>query len=146
MQKKSIALIAHDHKKDDLLEWIRCNREVLIKHDLFATGTTGRLISKELQLGVTTYKSGPLGGDQQIGAAIANQEIDFLIFFWDPMEALSHDTDIKALLRIAVVWNIPVACNRATADYLITSPLVEGPYERFIPDYQQYLDRNVDNL
>lgn len=146
MHKMKIALVAHDNKKDDLLDWVQANQQLLSRHHLYATGTTGKLISDLLEIKVVRFKSGPLGGDQQIGAAIANGEIDFLIFFWDPLEALSHDTDIKALLRIAVVWNIPVACNRASADYLITSSLIEGDYQRMIPDYSQYLNRKVGSL
>ncbi len=143
MQKKNIALVAHDNKKDDLLNWISTNNQLLSRHQLYATGTTGKLIFENLGMPVTRYKSGPLGGDQQIGAAIANQEIDFLIFFWDPLQALSHDTDIKALLRIAVVWNIPIACNRASADYLISSPLIESSYQRDVPNYDNYLARDL---
>lgn len=143
MERKQIALVAHDNKKDDLLAWIKTNREELKQHDLFATGTTGKLIEETLNLPVTRFKSGPLGGDQQIGAKIAGGKIDFLIFFWDPLESLSHDTDIKALLRIAVVWNVPLACNQATADYVISSRLMKDGYERNIPNYDDYLNREV---
>ena len=144
---KRIALVAHDNKKNDLLEWARYNRDLLVQHDLFATGTTGRLLSDELDATVTRLQSGPLGGDQQIGARIANGEIDLLIFFWDPLSPLPHDPDIKALLRIAVVWNLPVACDRATADYVISSPLMTQPYERQMPDYGSYTDRfAVENV
>jgi len=139
--RKRIALVAHDHKKADLLEWARYNRELLIKHDLVATGTTGHLLSQALDTPVTCLQSGPLGGDQQIGSRIAEGQIDLLIFFWDPLEQQPHDTDVKALLRIAVVWNIPVACDRATADYVISSPLMTGSYERKLPDYSVYVDR-----
>jgi len=139
--RKSIALVAHDHKKADMLEWARYNRELLIKHDLYATGTTGRLLNQALDTPVTCLQSGPLGGDQQIGSRIAEGKIDLLIFFWDPLEQQPHDTDVKALLRIAVVWNIPVACDRATADYVISSPLMTGKYERSLPDYSSHIER-----
>ena len=139
--RKSIALVAHDHKKADMLEWARYNRELLIKHDLYATGTTGRLLGQALDTPVTCLQSGPLGGDQQIGSRIAEGKIDLLIFFWDPLEQQPHDTDVKALLRIAVVWNIPVACDRATADYVISSPLMTGKYERSLPDYSAHIER-----
>ncbi len=136
--EKAIALIAHDARKPDLLEWVRYNKNVLAQHTLYATGTTGTLILEETGLAITRAKSGPLGGDQQIGAKIADGEIDFLIFFWDPLEPQPHDPDIKALLRLAVLYNIPTACNRSTADFLISSPFMGQVYERIIPDY---LDR-----
>jgi len=136
--KKRIALVAHDHKKGDLLEWAKFNRSFLLRHELYATGTTGKLLEEALETPVHKLQSGPLGGDQQIGAKITEGEIDFLIFFWDPLLAQPHDTDMKALLRIAVVWNIPVACNRASADYMISSPLMTSVYERALPDYQTY--------
>ena len=139
--RKRIALVAHDNKKKDLLEWARFNRGLLVKHDLFATGTTGALIEKALDTTVVKLQSGPLGGDQQIGAKIAEGSIDFVIFFWDPLEPQPHDPDVKALLRIAVVWNVPVACNRASADFMISSPLMNSPYERALPDYEGYRDR-----
>jgi methylglyoxal synthase len=139
--RKKIALVAHDNKKRDLIEWARFNRELLAEHDLFATGTTGSLLEETLEVPVVKLQSGPLGGDQQIGAKIAEGQIDFVIFFWDPLEAQPHDPDVKALLRIAVVWNIPVACNRASADFMISSPLMNETYERIVPDYQDYRDR-----
>jgi methylglyoxal synthase len=139
--RKRVALVAHDNKKDDLLEWVEYNRDILVNHELFATGTTGRLLQQELGLEVTRFQSGPLGGDQQLGAKISEREIDCLIFFWDPLEAQPHDPDVKALLRIAVVWNIPVANNRATADFIITSPLFSSTYERLLTDYDDYLRR-----
>jgi methylglyoxal synthase len=139
--RKRIALVAHDNKKKDLLEWAQFNRDLLVKHDLFATGTTGSLIEKALETSVVKLQSGPLGGDQQIGAKIAEGSIDFVIFFWDPLEPQPHDPDVKALLRIAVVWNVPVACNRASADFMISSPLMDSPYERALPDYEGYRDR-----
>jgi len=136
--KKNVALIAHDNRKQDLLEWVQYNKGSLKKHNLFATGTTGLLITKETGLEVTRFKSGPLGGDQQVGAKIADNIIDFLIFLWDPMEPHPHDPDVKALLRLSVVWNIPVACNRATADFMISSPLMNEEYERLLVDYETY--------
>jgi methylglyoxal synthase len=139
--QKKIALVAHDNKKKDLLEWARFNRELLSRHTLLATGTTGSLLQNELDLPVHRLKSGPLGGDQQIGAKIAESEVDFLIFFWDPLQPHPHDTDVKALLRIAVVWNIPVACNRASADFMISSSLMSEPYERLLPDYRELVER-----
>lgn len=142
-REKKIALVAHDNKKQDLLEWARFNRETLARHILYATGTTGEILERELGQEIRKLQSGPLGGDQQIGAKIVEGEIDFLIFFWDPLEPLPHDPDIKALLRLAVVWNIPVACNRASADFIISSPLMEGEYERLVPDYELYRRRRV---
>ena len=135
-QQKRIALVAHDNKKRDLLEWARYNRAVLIQHELHATGTTGTLLEEELGVPIHKLRSGPLGGDQQIGAKIAERELDLLIFFWDPLETHPHDPDVRALLRIAVVWNVPVACNRATADYMISSPLMDEPYQGMVPEYE----------
>src|SRR5580658_3282048 len=126
MTTRRIALVAHDHKKQDLMEWADHNRELLTDHVLYATGTTGRMLSDELGLRVTCFQSGPLGGDQQIGALIAADKLDLLVFFTDPMQPQPHDPDVKALMRIAVVWNIPIACNRASADFLITSPLLHN--------------------
>jgi len=141
---KKIALIAHDHKKRDLVEWAKFNRTLLAHHKIYATGTTGALLEQELGFEITKLQSGPLGGDQQIGARIADGEIDFMIFFSDPLESLSHDPDIKALLRLAVVWNIPIACNRASADFMISSPLMDGEYDRLVPDYEEYRTRKLD--
>jgi methylglyoxal synthase len=139
--RKRIGLVAHDNKKPDLIEWSRYNLRLLAGHDLVATGTTGTLLEEELGVGVVKLQSGPLGGDQQLGALIAEGEIDFLVFFWDPLEPAPHDPDVKALLRLAVVWNIPVACNRASADFMISSPLMTSDYERQVPDYQGYIQR-----
>jgi methylglyoxal synthase len=141
---KKIALVAHDNKKQDLVEWAKYNRVLLSHHQVFATGTTGKILEKELGFKVAKLKSGPLGGDQQIGAKIVDNEIDFLIFFWDPLEPQPHDPDVKALLRMAVVWNIPIACNRASADFMISSPLMDGEYDRLVPDYESYTTRVVD--
>ena len=140
---RKIVLIAHDHKKGDLVEWARFNRDTLAKHELFATGTMGRIVEEVLGVPVRQLQSGPIGGDQQIGAMIVDGQIDFLIFFWDPLEPQPHDPDVKALLRLAVVWNIPAACNRATADYMISSPLMSSDYERLVPDYGAYLSRPI---
>ena len=143
--KKKIALVAHDNKKQDLFDWVKFNRDLLAEHDLYATGTTGKVLRDRLGLNITNLESGPLGGDQQIGARISEGEIDFVIFFWDPLEPQPHDPDVKALLRIAVVWNIPVACNRASADFMISSPLMSGVYERIVPDYSKYRTRMGTN-
>ncbi len=144
--RKRIGLVAHDNKKRDLVEWARYNRRLLAEHDLYATGTTGSLLARELDLPVARLQSGPLGGDLQIGAMIADGTIDFLVFFWDPLEPQPHDPDVKALLRIAVVWNIPVACNRATADFMIASPLMTDGYERLLPDYSAHLERPLGGV
>lgn len=140
---KHIALVAHDHQKNNLLAWAKHNREILSQHVLYSTGTTGTILETNLDINITKLKSGPLGGDQQLGAKIAEGEIDFVIFFWDPLQAQPHDPDIKALLRLAVVWNIPMACNRASADMMITSPLMHEVYAREIPDYETYKHRAI---
>ena len=140
---KRIALVAHDHKKKDLLDWCVQNRASLEGHELIATGTTGKLIEERIGMQVRRLLSGPLGGDQQIGALIAEGNVDVLIFFWDPMAAQPHDPDIKALLRLAVAWNLPFACDRATADFLLTSPHMQSEYVCAIPDYGQYLNRSL---
>lgn len=144
LTRKNIALVAHDHKKPDLVAWAKYNQALLVQHDLFATGTTGRILEQELGVSITKLQSGPLGGDQQVGAKITEGEIDFLIFFWDPLDQQPHDPDVKALLRIAMVWNIPVACNRASADFMISSPLMTSTYQRFKPNYDEYLKREID--
>src|SRR5436305_4876089 len=141
MNNAKIALVAHDDKKEDLLEWARFNKYLLIHHELYATGTTGKLLEQELGIEIIKLQSGPLGGDQQIGAKIAAGELDLLIFFWDPLSTQPHDSDVRALLRIAVVWNIPIACNRASADFMIASPLLSNTYQRFFPDYNKYTHR-----
>ncbi len=141
--RKRIAMVAHDNRKHDLIEWAEHNKILLAKHELLATGTTGRLLEEKLDRPVQKMLSGPLGGDQQIGAMIAEAKIDVLIFFWDPMEAQPHDPDVKALQRLAIAWNIPMACDRATADFLFTSPLMHDIYECALPDYSGYLQRKV---
>jgi methylglyoxal synthase len=140
---KKIALVAHDNKKRDLLEWAKFNRVLLAHHKVYATGTTGTILEKELGFPIRKLQSGPLGGDQQIGAKITEGKIDFLIFFWDPLEPQPHDPDVKALLRMAVVWNIPIACNRASADFMISSPLMDGEYDRLVPDYDDIRSRKI---
>ena len=140
---KKIALVAHDNKKLDLVEWALYNRDLLAHHQVYATGTTGDILERELGFSITKLQSGPLGGDQQIGAKIVDDEIDFLIFFWDPLEPMPHDPDVKALLRMAVVWNIPIACDRASADFMISSPLMDKRYLRLVPDYDVYRSRAI---
>ena len=152
MDRKKIALVAHDNRKKDLIEWVDWNWNVLIRHDLVCTGTTGALVHTALlektagddreMISVEKLKSGPLGGDQQLGALIAEGRIDIMIFLWDPMEPQPHDVDVKALLRICVLYNIPTACNRATADFLISSPLLNEEYRRIETDFSGYLTRN----
>ena len=143
-ERKTIAMVAHDNKKAELIEWAIYNKTYLAKHDLIATGTTGKLLEAELDRPVKKMLSGPLGGDQQIGAMIAEGKIDVLIFFWDPMEAQPHDSDVKALSRLGVAWNILLACDRATADFIVTSPLMQVAYQTQIPDYSNYLKRKVN--
>jgi methylglyoxal synthase len=140
---KKIALVAHDNKKHDMVEWAKYNRDLLAHHSVYATGTTGAMLERELDFKITKLQSGPLGGDQQIGAKIVVGEIDFIIFFSDPLEPMPHDPDVKALLRLAVVWNIPIACNRASADFMISSPLMDGEYFRLVPDYDEYRTRKI---
>ena len=141
--RKRIAFIAHDNRKHDLLDWVRSNRGILMHHDLFATGTTGSMLSAELGLDITRFASGPLGGDQQLGAGIVEGRIDFVIFFSDPLEPHPHDVEVRGLLRIAVVYNIPVACNRASADFMITSPLMKEEYRRLTMGIEDQLVRWV---
>ncbi len=142
-KNKKIALVAHDNMKKDLLEWASYNKDNLIKHQIYATGTTGKILSEQLNIFIHKLKSGPLGGDQQIGSKIAEGDIDFMIFFWDPLEAQPHDPDVKALLRLATVYNIPMAMNRSTADFIFSSELMNEEYERIIPDYSAYKNRKV---
>ncbi|WP_290798690.1 methylglyoxal synthase [Flavihumibacter sp. UBA7668] len=141
--RKRIAMVAHDKKKKEMVDWAETNKVILARHELLATGTTGRLLEDKLDRPVKKLLSGPLGGDQQIGAMIADGAIDILIFFWDPMEAQPHDSDVKALLRVAIAWNCVVACDPATADFIISSPLMSGAYEAVIPDYSGYLTRKI---
>ena len=141
--EKRIALVAHDKKKASLVEWAEDNKNELSRHRLFATGTTGRLLEQKLQLPVEKLFSGPLGDDQQVGAMIAEAKLDFIVFFWDPMESQPHDSDVKALLRIAVAWNILIACNRTSADFILTSPLMQQEYKVEVPDYSVYLQRTL---
>lgn len=141
-KQKKIALIAHDNRKEELINWVKKNTQALGKHFLCGTGTTSRLISEETGLPVKAYKSGPLGGDQQIGAMISESDVDFMIFFWDPLTTQPHDPDVKALLRIAVMYDIPVAMNQSTADFLLTSKLIDEEYSRNIIDYYSKLRKN----
>ena len=154
MQKiKRIALVAHDNRKKDLIEWVEWNYEILMQHQLISTGTTGsmveKIIKKKLEeteaegFEIVKLKSGPLGGDQQLGAMIAEGKIDLIIFLWDPMQPHPHDVDVKALLRISVLYNVPAACNRSTADFMISSPLLEAEYEPALSDYSEYVGRAV---
>lgn len=152
--QKNIALVAHDNRKKDLLEWVEWNITILLKHRLTCTGTTGNLVEKTIKnkaasmnlpadFTIQKLRSGPLGGDQQLGALITDGKIDFVIFFWDPMEPHPHDVDVKALLRIAVLYNIPIACNRSTADFMISSPLMEQAYTPILKDYEEYIQRKI---
>jgi methylglyoxal synthase len=150
---KTVALVAHDNRKKDLIEWIEWNYKELLQHKIVCTGTTGKLVEEAIQkmlekdgnpspdFNIFKVKSGPLGGDQQLGAMIAEGEVDFVIFLWDPMQPHPHDVDVKALLRIAVVYNIPIACNRATADFMFSSPLMNQVYQPVLKDYEEYIDR-----
>lgn len=140
---KNIALVAHDNMKNALAQWSLKNKAALSHHTLYATGTTGYTLEKTLELPISKFISGPLGGDQQIGAKISEGLIDILIFFWDPFEPMPHDPDIKALLRVAAVWNIPVACSQASADFIITSPLIKQAYARDVPDYEAYIEERT---
>lgn len=138
---KTIALVAHDGKKQALLEWVKAHADFFADKELYATGTTGSLLTKQLGRKVHCLASGPLGGDQQIGALIAEQKVDWLVFFWDPLCSQPHDPDVKALIRLAVVWNIPVACNQATADFIVHSTLLKQDYQRTVPDFSSYQNR-----
>lgn len=143
---KKIALVAHDNKKDELLAWAMANKAKLAKHKLYATGTTGKILEEALGQYITKFFSGPLGGDQQVGAMIAEGKLDIMIFFWDPMEAQPHDPDVKALLRLSAVYNLPIACNAATADFLFSSPFMTETYEAEQTDYSKYLTRSLPQL
>lgn len=149
---KKIALVAHDHRKKDLIEWVSYNREILLNHKLVCTGTTGKLVEEALinneikessELNIKMLKSGPLGGDQQLGSLITNEKIDIVFFFWDPMSSQPHDVDVKALLRICVLYNVPTAMNRSTADFIISSHLFKEKYVPILKDYNEYISRNV---
>jgi methylglyoxal synthase len=142
-KNKRVALVAHDSKKADLVEWAKFNRVLLAHHEVYATGTTGEILERELGFSVTKLQSGPLGGDQQVGAMIVEGLINFLVFFWDPLESVPHDPDVRALLRMAAVWNIPMACNRASADFMISSGLMDESYNRLVPDYGKYRGRRI---
>lgn len=151
---KRIALVAHDNRKPDLIEWVNWNWDNLRKHKIYCTGTTGKLIeaaiSKNLsekdteKVSITKLKSGPLGGDQQLGSLIVDGEIDIMIFFWDPMQPQPHDVDVKALLRITVLYNVPTACNRSTADFMISSEIFNSAYEKKLKDYSEYINRELE--
>lgn len=142
--RKKIALVAHDQKKNDLLDWADFNRDILVRHELIATGTTGKLVSERLGTPVECLKSGPLGGDQQIGAMIADRDIDLLVFFCDPLTAQPHEPDVQALLRLSGVWNVPIAINRSTADMAISSPLFDSrDYSPEVPDYRGHANRQI---
>jgi len=154
MKKKTIALVAHDNRKQDLVEWVLWNYDVVLEHNLVCTGTTGKIVESELKkkledldenlpINIVKLKSGPLGGDQQLGSLIVDEKVDLIIFFWDPMQPHPHDVDVKALLRIAVLYNIPMACNRASADFIISSPLINVDYVRATKDYSGYINRAV---
>lgn len=152
MKKKRIALVAHDNRKADMVEWVEYNRNILINHNIVCTGTTGKLVEEALikdeiiesgDINIRKLKSGPLGGDQQLGSLISDGKIDIFIFFWDPMQAQPHDVDVKALLRICVLYNVPTAMNRSTADYMISSTLFEDEYTPIVKDYSEYINRNV---
>ena len=148
---KNIALVAHDNRKKDLIEWVEWNINILVSHKLICTGTTGKLVEETLEkivekdqnfkYTITKLKSGPLGGDQQLGSLITEGKIDFIVFLWDPMQPQPHDVDVKALLRIAVLYNIPIACNRSTADFMISSPLMNEEYTPVLKDYSKYINR-----
>lgn len=141
--KKRIALVAHDHMKASLIAWARRHRQALSAHSLLGTGTTAALVAEDTGLAVDGLMSGPMGGDQQLGARIAEGKVDVMIFFWDPLQSVPHDPDVKALLRLATVWNIPVACNAASADFLMASPLMAGAYEAEVMDYGAYMEDRV---
>ena len=143
---KSIALVAHDNKKKDIVAWCKTHKAELQNHTLYATGTTGLIIERETGLSINKLISGPLGGDQQVGSLITEGKVDFLIFLWDPFEPLPHDPDVKALLRIAAVWNIPVACNQISADFLVASSLFNSPCDRSVPDYAAYMVKRSENI
>ncbi|MDB4838059.1 methylglyoxal synthase [Marinomonas sp.] len=142
-EHKNVALVAHDNMKPELIKWAEQHKEKLVKHNLMATGTTGNLMQKHLNVPVQSLISGPLGGDQQLGGMIAEGKIDILIFFWDPFEPMPHDPDIKALLRVAAVWNIPIACSVSSANFLVSSPLFESAFDRQVPDYDKYLQERL---